>query len=578
MAGVQAQTTYHMDVSNWLNFMDKSKDLGSAEGEKLQNFLADVSDFIFVNCPGHDAESIEAKLENSMSDPTTMRINEIFGEIEAHKKQDLVIKVLDFSVNNGFGRWERTELPTDFSQDNLLDNVKKHFDSQGGIKLYSDIEQGHCYGLSSLWAYHMLTNGVEDFYKDLELIANGEISEVSQDRRNEIENLVGQMIFLQSFPDSNGVTQDFDKLKLISDREEIKGCNESFNFVAPFSPNESGEYASLSAFFEERLDSGEEKYIEITQSSKTTSHACGVYSDGESYYFYDPNNSKKPEKALSVDLLTKDIVKNLNKKNEPFLTLSFKEFCKSEGPAENKDEKRQILERILNLNSSKLSLANPIFSAAYKGDLEMLQLLFEKEAEPLKINSSSETMILPIEVAVQKGHIDIVKFLFEKGGPLEDEMGLLFGAANFERKEVVECLKDFGVHPDMPMKNGLTPLQWAVREDKYEMIGKLLKVGADPRSSFTGMGISSPIFTAVENGSMKLIKLFDGHGINLLSTRDDKGWSLLHTAAGYGQRKMVHYLLEKGADPYEMTENGETALAIASKYGFNKIHSDMLMS
>jgi uncharacterized protein YegJ (DUF2314 family) len=58
---------------------------------------------------------------------------------------------------------------------------------------------------------------------------------------------------------------------------------------------------------------------------------------------------------------------------------------------------------------------------------------------------------------------------------------------------------------------------------------------------------------------------------SLVSGKDDRGWTLLHQEASAGSAATVKVLLEAGADPGAVTDQGLTPLDLARSLGWNKV-------
>ncbi|XP_008405462.1 DNA-binding protein RFXANK [Poecilia reticulata] len=63
---------------------------------------------------------------------------------------------------------------------------------------------------------------------------------------------------------------------------------------------------------------------------------------------------------------------------------------------------------------------------------------------------------------------------------------------------------------------------------------------------------------------------------SVLATQDDRGFTPLMWAAAFGEKAMVDFLLEKGADPSTIARERESALTLASSGGYVDIVESLL--
>ncbi|PWA20911.1 hypothetical protein CCH79_00007329 [Gambusia affinis] len=63
---------------------------------------------------------------------------------------------------------------------------------------------------------------------------------------------------------------------------------------------------------------------------------------------------------------------------------------------------------------------------------------------------------------------------------------------------------------------------------------------------------------------------------SVLTTQDDRGFTPLMWAAAFGEKAMVDFLLEKGADPNTIARERESALTLASSGGYVDIVESLL--
>ncbi len=123
---------------------------------------------------------------------------------------------------------------------------------------------------------------------------------------------------------------------------------------------------------------------------------------------------------------------------------------------------------------------------------------------------------------------------------------------------------------DARLGDGSTALQWAVHEQRPEMVGLLLDAGADVTAA-NRHGVS-PVWLAAENGDAAMLERLLAAGADPNGTMPG-GETVLMTAARAGEPAAVRVLLAHGADPNAREElRGQTALMWAAA----KNHADVV--
>jgi len=125
----------------------------------------------------------------------------------------------------------------------------------------------------------------------------------------------------------------------------------------------------------------------------------------------------------------------------------------------------------------------PLSWAARNGHLNVVRVLIEQYRLPINVqNFDGETAL---SLAVLSGHYEMTKLLIERGANLNmanmrSESPLHQAAAMGYGVLVRLLVEEGGAYVDAEDECGDTPLHFAVREDKVEIVEYLLAVGADP--------------------------------------------------------------------------------------------------
>ncbi|VDI17281.1 Hypothetical predicted protein [Mytilus galloprovincialis] len=265
-----------------------------------------------------------------------------------------------------------------------------------------------------------------------------------------------------------------------------------------------------------------------------------------------------------------------------------------------------------------------LHAACLKGHTQIVKLLIDIG---MNVNEASNDGQTPLYVACRRGHHDIVKYLLDLNGKTlnsrvdittRDEHGwsILHAVCSNGHKEVVKILIDIGLNVNDTTNDGYTPLYVACDKGHYDTVKLLLDLNGQTFNSRVDTTIKdedgwSVLHLACSIGHTEVVKLLVDVGLNVnettnvgdtplylacteghydtveylldlndqtlnsrvdTTTRDDKRWSVLHTACYYGRHKIVMLLIDDGMNVNDTTHNGYTPLFLAScYYGRHKI-------
>ncbi|MFE7608953.1 ankyrin repeat domain-containing protein [Streptomyces celluloflavus] len=156
--------------------------------------------------------------------------------------------------------------------------------------------------------------------------------------------------------------------------------------------------------------------------------------------------------------------------------------------------------------------------AAYDGDTPLVARLLGEGVAVDGLNSGGRTAL---DLAVQRGHDEVVRLLVGAGADLEQRAG------------------EYGES---------TPLCLAALEGHTAVVGVLLDAGVHPESR-NGFGHAPLVLaaTAGAEGHPDTVDLLVDRGADIDVLMKDR--TPLDWAAGFGQVRMVHQLLGRGATP-----------------------------
>ena len=223
----------------------------------------------------------------------------------------------------------------------------------------------------------------------------------------------------------------------------------------------------------------------------------------------------------------------------------------------------------------------PLHLAAATGIRDVVSYLLGKKASVVEENSKRRT---PLHLAAFNGHTKVAEQLIEvqskiiagKNQETEewstrkclDKMDMddatpLHLAAASGHQGVIKLLIKAGASLNISDKNGFTPLAYAVREGKIEIVRILVDAKAD--ADFWGTS-HPPLHVASEQGGVEIMSFLLENGANPYTT-DVSGNTPLHLAARAGNRDAIQVLLDAGVDCDWPNGDSATPLLLAAEKG-----------
>jgi ankyrin repeat protein len=218
-----------------------------------------------------------------------------------------------------------------------------------------------------------------------------------------------------------------------------------------------------------------------------------------------------------------------------------------------------------------VSIATHLLYAAIKaGDLVALTEMVE--ADPAILHRPHPSGTTPILYALYCGQRDLVEMLEKWGAPL----GVAELTALGRTEELTAKLGEEPglVHAYSP--DGFTLLGLATVFGHEALVELLLGKGADPnlpaRNALKVRPLHSAATVKESALSQRLIKRLLAAGAQP-NVQQQGGWTPLHAAAVHGRMDGVALLLEHGADPALVADDGTTAQALAARAGHTEVAS-----
>jgi ankyrin repeat protein len=241
---------------------------------------------------------------------------------------------------------------------------------------------------------------------------------------------------------------------------------------------------------------------------------------------------------------------------------------------------RLLLERGVDVNAQRKNLFTPLHLAAFKGRLEIVQLLLDHGANATAENVRRETALHIVsrgEYDSQDHGVSISRLLLKHGADVHahnqyHNTALSF-AAFHGRLEITRLLLDHGANPNVKNNQRETPLHIVSYNSQDHGVGiarLLLERGADVNARQTNL--FTPLHSAAFRGRLEIAQLLLDHGANAKAESDRRETALHLVSQGtYNSQEhgvgIARLLLERGVDVNRGTKNLFTPLHLAAFKG-----------
>lgn len=235
----------------------------------------------------------------------------------------------------------------------------------------------------------------------------------------------------------------------------------------------------------------------------------------------------------------------------------------------NVDITLALLEKGANINAKATNGATPLIQATQEGHVEVVKILLANGAD---MNAQRLDGPSALMMSVQNAHIATVQLLLDAGalvdatGPDDGVTALMLAVQTSPPADIVRLLLDKGADVNKARTNdGITALMNASQCGKIDAVRFMLEKSADVNArSATG---NTALLFAASGGHKEILNLLIAKGADVNINRFD-GFTPLMFAAQEGYANITEILLSKGAEvnAIRSLDNG-SALMLAATQG-----------
>lgn len=200
--------------------------------------------------------------------------------------------------------------------------------------------------------------------------------------------------------------------------------------------------------------------------------------------------------------------------------------------------------------------------------------VLEDETLPTLINAGADINLVdyeghtPLHVAIQHAHWSAATKLVQAGADLEvrlpDGKTALHLTIAMRNQEFTQVLISRGANVDRKLREH-TPLTMAISTRCTPITAALLDMGANP--NLPSRNGNTPLLAAAATGHDETVRYLIAHGADPTETHGQSGYTPMHMAAHKDKPHILRLLAELEAPIDVLDRNGETPLLIAAKLG-----------
>jgi len=227
------------------------------------------------------------------------------------------------------------------------------------------------------------------------------------------------------------------------------------------------------------------------------------------------------------------------------------------------------------LDLQRLDGWTPLYSAAYKGNLETAVSLMSKSAP---VDSQNLEGWTPLHAACAEGHMEMAKLLIERYKAQINKQNIqgttpFFHACSSGHLNLVKYLLSNGADPELSKPNGWKPIHIACYNENDHIVKYLIEeTNVDLNCTNNEIKGYAPIHILIstEIPRIEVIELILRKGIDV-NKKNVNGSTPLHLAVFWNHFQVLELLLAYNANLFEKNNKGRTPLNLACHYGNENI-------
>ncbi|KAG8133164.1 hypothetical protein E2320_010987 [Naja naja] len=215
----------------------------------------------------------------------------------------------------------------------------------------------------------------------------------------------------------------------------------------------------------------------------------------------------------------------------------------------------------LDNSKEEMPAVTPLMTAVQHGHEAVVHLLLDWGAD---CNYSVKTMgWTPLMLAAVSGRVSLAQQLMNKGAN-PDHLNILHKtpyeiSVDFKHEDMMDYLAPLTtVRPQTDKQKKQPDIFHALKMGNFQLVKEI--IDEDPaQSNVINDDGASPLMIAAVTGQMPLIQLLVSRNVDIDKQDSVHGWTALMQATYHGNKEVVKYLLNQGADVNLRAKNGYTA-------------------